>query len=78
MNDISFILPTPLVRGLSEGCLYRTLHLATCSLIKINCKFVSMADLSIIIVCYKGWDRLHKCLDALNSFTGSNISIGSW
>lgn len=34
-----------------------------------------MTDLSIIIVCYKGWDRLHKCLDALNSFTGSNISI---
>jgi GT2 family glycosyltransferase len=33
-----------------------------------------MTDLSIIIVCYKGWDRLHKCLDALDSFTGRNIS----
>jgi GT2 family glycosyltransferase len=29
-----------------------------------------MTDLSIIIVCYKGWDRLNKCLDALDSFSG--------
>ena len=29
-----------------------------------------MTDLSIIIVCYKGWDRLNKCLDALTSFSG--------
>ncbi len=30
-----------------------------------------MTDLSIIIVCYKGWDRLNKCLDSLNSFSGN-------
>jgi len=29
-----------------------------------------MTDLSIIIVCYKGWDRLIKCLDSLNQFKG--------
>jgi len=29
-----------------------------------------MTDLSIIIVSYKGWARLTKCLEALNSFTG--------
>lgn len=28
-----------------------------------------MTDLSIIIVCYKGWDRLNKCLVALDSFS---------
>jgi GT2 family glycosyltransferase len=33
-----------------------------------------MTDLSIIIVCYKGWDRLKKCLEALNSFTGITFS----
>ena len=33
-----------------------------------------MTDLSIVIVCYKGWDRLNKCLDSLNSFTGKNFS----
>lgn len=33
-----------------------------------------MADLSIIIVSYKGWERLTKCLEALNSFTGKNFS----
>lgn len=32
-----------------------------------------MTDLSIIIVCYKSWDRLYKCLDALDSFTGEKI-----
>ena len=32
-----------------------------------------MTDLSIIIVCYKGWARLIKCLDALNSFSGKNF-----
>lgn len=32
-----------------------------------------MTDLSIIIVCYKGWPRLTKCLDALNEFTGQKI-----
>ena len=33
-----------------------------------------MTDLSIIIVSYKGWERLTRCLDALNSFTGKNYS----
>jgi len=32
-----------------------------------------MTDLSIIIVCYKGWQRLNKCLDALDSFSWENI-----
>jgi hypothetical protein len=32
-----------------------------------------MADLSIIIVCYKGWERLNKCLDSLRPFTGGNF-----
>lgn len=32
-----------------------------------------MTDLSIIIVCHKGWDRLIKCLDALNTFSGINF-----
>jgi len=32
-----------------------------------------MTDLSIIIVCHKGWDRLNKCLDALNTFSGINF-----
>lgn len=33
-----------------------------------------MTDLSIIIVCYKGWDRLNKCLDSLNSFSGKSFT----
>ncbi len=33
-----------------------------------------MADLSIIIVSFKGRERLTKCLEALNSFTGKNFS----
>lgn len=33
-----------------------------------------MTDLSIIIVCYKGWPRLIKCLDALNVFKGQSIT----
>jgi len=32
-------------------------------------------DLSIIIVCYRGWERLSKCLDALDSFTGRDFSM---
>jgi GT2 family glycosyltransferase len=32
-----------------------------------------MTHLSIIIVSYKGWERLIKCLEALNSFTGKNF-----
>jgi GT2 family glycosyltransferase len=30
-------------------------------------------DLSIIIVSYKGWDRLTKCLESLQKFTGNNF-----
>ena len=33
-----------------------------------------MKDLSIIIVCYKGWERLNKCLDSLNSFSGNSFN----
>ena len=29
-----------------------------------------MTDLSVIIVCYKGWYRLNKCLETLESFSG--------
>jgi GT2 family glycosyltransferase len=32
-----------------------------------------MTDLSIIIVCYKGWERLNRCLEALDSFSGKSI-----
>ncbi len=32
-----------------------------------------MTDISIIIVCYKGWDRLDKCLDSLNRFKGERF-----
>jgi hypothetical protein len=32
-----------------------------------------MIDLSIIIVCYKGWDRLKKCLHSLDSFSEENF-----
>jgi GT2 family glycosyltransferase len=34
-----------------------------------------MTDLSIIIVCYKGWGRLNKCLESLSSFSGKIIKI---
>ena len=34
-----------------------------------------MTDLSIITVCYKGWERLNKCLESLDSFSGKNIKI---
>lgn len=34
-----------------------------------------MIDLSIIIVSYKGWNRLTKCLDALNGFSSNNFSM---
>jgi GT2 family glycosyltransferase len=30
--------------------------------------------LSIIVVCYKGWNRLNKCLEALDSFQGNNFN----
>jgi len=33
-----------------------------------------MTDLSIISVSYKGWGRLTKCLEALDSFTGKNFT----
>jgi GT2 family glycosyltransferase len=32
-----------------------------------------MTDLTIIIVSYKGWGRLTKCLDSLRSFKGKNF-----
>jgi GT2 family glycosyltransferase len=32
-----------------------------------------MTDLSIIIVCFKGWTRLNKCLDALTKFSGKSF-----
>jgi GT2 family glycosyltransferase len=32
-------------------------------------------DLSVIIVCYKGWERFAKCLEALGSFTGEDFSM---
>ncbi len=33
-----------------------------------------MTDLSIIIVSYKGWDKLIACLNSLNEFRGDNFS----
>lgn len=33
-----------------------------------------MTDLSIIVVSYKGWERLGKCLDSLNEFNGNDFS----
>lgn len=33
-----------------------------------------MKDLSVIIVSYKGWERLEKCLVSLKSFTGALFS----
>ncbi|MDP4223837.1 MAG: glycosyltransferase family 2 protein [Bacteroidota bacterium] len=33
-----------------------------------------MTDISVIIVSYKGWDRLIKCLDSLSSFAGKRFS----
>lgn len=33
-----------------------------------------MPDLSIIIVCYKGWERLQKCLSSLSSLSGKSFS----
>jgi len=33
-----------------------------------------MKDVSIIVVCYKGWARLTKCLESLDTFTGRNYS----
>lgn len=32
-----------------------------------------MTDLSIILVCYKGWTRLSKCLESLASYSGKEI-----
>ncbi len=34
-----------------------------------------MIDLSIIIVSYKGWPRLTKCLESLDTFSGKNFSM---
>jgi GT2 family glycosyltransferase len=33
-----------------------------------------MRDLSIIIVCHKGWEKLIKCLGALNLFSGEKFN----
>ena len=33
-----------------------------------------MTDLSIIIVCYKGWNRLTRCLEMLNSFQNKGFN----
>ncbi len=30
-------------------------------------------DISIIVVCYKGWERLRKCLDSLDRFRGDKF-----
>jgi len=32
-------------------------------------------DLSVIIVCYRGWEKLTKCLESLDSFSGNNFSM---
>ncbi|MCU0472961.1 MAG: glycosyltransferase [Bacteroidales bacterium] len=32
-------------------------------------------DLSVIIVCYKGWDKLNRCLESLDSFKGEKFSM---
>lgn len=32
-------------------------------------------DLSTIIVCYKGWEKLSKCLESLASFSGKEFSM---
>jgi GT2 family glycosyltransferase len=32
-----------------------------------------MTELSIIIVCHKGWERLNKCLEALDLFSGNTL-----
>ncbi|MCJ7446647.1 MAG: glycosyltransferase family 2 protein [Bacteroidales bacterium] len=32
-------------------------------------------DLSVIIVSYKGWERLTRCLEALDSFSGKRFSM---
>ena len=34
-----------------------------------------MTDLSILIVSYKGWNRLVKCLESLDSFSGEKFSF---
>jgi len=32
-------------------------------------------DLSIIIVCYKGWEKLNRCLESLDSYKGEKFSM---
>ena len=32
-------------------------------------------DLSVIIVCYKGWERLSKCLESLDAFVNDDFSM---
>lgn len=33
-----------------------------------------MPDISILVVCYKGWDRLNRCLNSLSRFKGGKFS----
>jgi len=32
-------------------------------------------DLSVIIVCYKGWEKLNRCLELLDSYKGEKFSM---
>lgn len=32
-------------------------------------------DLSVIIVCYKGWEKLNRCLESLDSFKSEEFSM---
>ena len=32
-------------------------------------------DLSVIIVCYKGWNSLNRCLESLDSFSGKSFTM---
>lgn len=34
-----------------------------------------MTDISVIVVCFRGWERLGKCLDSLERFTGDRFSF---
>ena len=34
-----------------------------------------MTELSIIIVCHKGWERLNKCLESLDLFSGEKLKM---
>ncbi len=34
-----------------------------------------MTDISIIVVCFRGWERLEKCLDSLSGFKGNRFTF---